>query len=375
MNVPFVDLKAQYAAIREEIDPAIRQVIDATAFSGGPFVERFEEEFARFCGTRFAIGVGNGTDALGLILRALEIGEGDEVATVPNSFIATAEAVSACGAQPVFVDVDRETFTMDPRRLEAAITPRTRALLPVHLFGQTADMDPIRELAEAHRIPVIEDACQAHGAEYRGKRAGSLGRAAAFSFYPGKNLGAYGEGGAVTTDDGELAARIRMLRDHGQESKYHHRLIGWNARLDGIQAAILSVKLRHLADWNERRRANAGRYTLRLRGLAGLSLPREAAYGRHVYHIYAVGVPERDAVLARMKDRGIACGIHYPIPIHRQKAYESLGLGAGSFPVSERAAAGLLSLPMYAELTEEQIDAVAGALEATLGQEALSARG
>ncbi len=373
MKVPFVDLKAQYESIRQEIGEAIQQVLDSTAFSGGPFVEKFEEEFARFCCSRYAIGVGNGTDALGMILRAVGVGEGDEIVTVPNSFIATVEAVSAVGATPVFVDVDPQTWTMDPAKLEAAITPRTRAILPVHLFGQTADLEPILRLAQARGVPVIEDACQAHGAEYRGRKAGSIGLAGAFSFYPGKNLGAYGEGGAVVTDDPQLAERIRMLRDHGQERKYHHRLIGWNARLDGMQAAILSVKLRHLPEWNRQRRENAECYWQRLHTIAGVVPPKEAEPHRHVYHVYAVEVPGRDAVLARLKERGIACGVHYPVPIHLQAAYSFLGYAAGSFPAAERGARGLLSLPMYAELSAEQIDFVAAELESAVADQARGA--
>jgi dTDP-4-amino-4,6-dideoxygalactose transaminase len=355
MTVPFLDLKAQYLALHDEIGRSIQDVLDSCAFSGGPFVERFEKEFAGFTGSRHAIGVGNGTEALSLALLASGIGDGDEVITVPNSFIATAEAISSCGARPVFVDVDERTFTMDPRLVAGAITARTRAVIPVHLYGQAADMDPIVDIARERGLTVIEDACQAHGATYKGRRAGSIGKAAAFSFYPGKNLGAYGEAGAVTTDDETLARKIRMLRDHGQRAKYYHDVIGMNGRMDGIQGAVLAVKLGHLAAWNQARARHAELYDGLLRGHAGIVTPHRAAHAGHVYHIYAVLVPRRDEVLNALKDAGIGCGIHYPVPIHLQEAYRSLGLGAGAFPVSERCALQELSLPMFAELTDEQI--------------------
>jgi dTDP-4-amino-4,6-dideoxygalactose transaminase len=270
MKVPFLDLKTQYLSIQQEIKHAIGQVLESTAFAGGPFVAKFEDEFAAYCNCKCAVGVGNGTDALWFALLALGVKEGDEVITVPNTFIATAEAISFCGARPVFVDVDERTYTLNPDLLEAAITPRTKAIIPVHLFGQTADMDPILGIAQKHRLYVIEDACQAHGAEYKGRKAGSIGHAGCFSFYPGKNLGAYGEAGAVVTNDPELANRMRVLRDHGQPKKYYHDVIGWNGRMDGIQGAVLSVKLRHLDRWNENRRNHAAAYGTLLEGADGL---------------------------------------------------------------------------------------------------------
>lgn len=368
VKVPFLDLKAHHAPIRDEVLRAIERVMDTNAFAGGPFVEAFEKDWAAYCGSRHAIGVGSGTDALWLSLLALGVGPGDEVITVPASFMATAEAVSFCGARPVFVDIDPVTYTMDPARLERAITPRTRAIVPVHLFGQVADMDPILDIARRHGIPVVEDACQAHGATYKGRRAGTFGVAGCFSFYPGKNLGAFGEAGAVVTDDAELASRIRCLRDHGQARKYHHDHIGWNARMDGIQGAVLQIKLRRLDAANEARRAHARRYASLLAGLEDVVLPVEAPERTHVYHVYAVRVPKRDEVLNRLNRRGIACGIHYPVPIHRQKAYECLGLGEGSFPVAEQCAREFLSLPMYPELRPDQVELVARELRACLAE-------
>jgi dTDP-4-amino-4,6-dideoxygalactose transaminase len=368
IKVPFLDLKAHHEPIRDEIRQAIERVIDANAFAGGPFVEAFEKDWAAFCGTRHAIGVGNGTDALWLTLLALGVGPGDEVITVPSTFMATAEAVSFCGARPVFVDIEPVTYTMDPARLERAITPRTRAIILVHLFGQVADMDPILEVARRHGIPVVEDAAQAHGATYKGRRAGTFGIAGCFSFYPGKNLGAFGEAGAVVTNDAELADRIRCLRDHGQVRKYHHDHIGWNARMDGIQGAVLQVKLRRLAAANEARRNHARQYARLLADVEQVVLPVEAPGRTHVYHVYAVRVPDRDEVLQRMGRRGIACGIHYPIPVHLQKAYRHLGYDEGSFPVAEQCAREFLSLPMYPELRPEQVELVATELRACLDE-------
>jgi dTDP-4-amino-4,6-dideoxygalactose transaminase len=362
MQVPFLDLKTPYKAIAGEINCAVREVLESAAFAGGPFVERFEEEFARFCGCKHAIGVGNGTDALWFSLLALGIGPGDEVITVPNTFIATAEAISFCGAKPVFVDVEEKSFTMDPALLEAAITPRTRAVIPVHLFGQPADMDPILEVARRYDLHVIEDACQAHGARYKGKPAGSMGDTGCFSFYPGKNLGAYGEAGAVVTNDTELATAMKMLRDHGQSRKYHHGVIGWNGRMDGIQGGILSVKLRYLPQANEARRKNAALYSELLGGVVGIGLPLEMEYASHVYHLYVIRVKERDALMKALADQGIACGIHYPVPVHLQEAYRFLGHRQGSFPVAEACAADIVSLPMFPELSSEQIHYVADAL-------------
>lgn len=366
MRIPFLDLQAHHAPLRAELEAAISEVLDCGAFAGGPFVTRFEEDFASFCSTPFAVGVGNGTDALWFSLLALGVGPGDEVITVPSTFMATAEAISFCGATPVFVDIDETTYTMDPAQLERALTPRTKAIVPVHLFGQMADMDPILEFGRTHGLPIVEDACQAHGAEYKGRKAGSLGIAGCFSFYPGKNLGALGEAGAIVTTDAALAQRIRTLRDHGQSKKYHHSVIGWNGRMDGIQAAVLRVKLKHLAQWNAQRRAHAKRYYELLTGIPGLSLPREAEYAQHVYHVFAVLTARRDEVLAELGQRGVQCGIHYPIPVHLQEAYQHLRLGPGSFPVAERTSAELLSLPMFPELTEEQIGYVVSSLRQTV---------
>ena len=369
MKVPFLDLKAQYEPIRGEIADAIQQVLDKTAFAGGPFVAQFEKEFAAFCGTKFAAGVGSGTDALWMALLGLGIGPGDEVITVPDTFIATAEAISWCGAKPVFVDVDPATYNMDPSNLEAAVTTKTRAIIPVHLFGQMPDMDPIMEIAKRRKLFVIEDASQAHGAEYKGKKAGSIGDAGCFSFYPGKNLGAYGEAGAVVTGNEELDKKMRMLRDHGQAKKYYHSLVGWNARMDGIQGAVLSVKLRHLPAWTEGRRRNAALYGEFLKGVKGVTPPAETGYGKHVYHIYAIRAPGRDRMIAALAEQDIHCGIHYPIPVHLLDAYKSLNLGKGSFPVAEKSAAEFVSLPMYPELTPAQIDRVACGVAAFLGSE------
>jgi dTDP-4-amino-4,6-dideoxygalactose transaminase len=358
VKVPFLDLKAQYASIRQEIANALQQVLDNTAFAGGPFVKRFEKDFASFCQCRFAIGVGSGTDALWMALLSLGIGAGDEVITTPNTFIATAEAISFCGAKPVFVDVDEKTYNMKPDLIEGAITSKTKAIIPVHLFGQTADMEPIMEIARAHRLFVIEDACQAHGAEYKGRRAGSIGDVGCFSFYPGKNLGAYGEAGAIVTNNAELAEKIRMFRDHGQSKKYYHSMIGWNARMDGFQGAVLSVKLKHLDAWNEARRKNAQLYNRLLADVDGIITPLEAEYAKHIYHVYAIRTKNRDALMRDLSEKEIFCGIHYPVPIHLQEAYKFLGKEKGSFPVTEKYAEEFVSLPMFAELGQEQINSV-----------------
>jgi dTDP-4-amino-4,6-dideoxygalactose transaminase len=371
MKVPFLDLKAHHAPLIDKFDRAIRQVIESSAFAGGPFVERFEEEFAAYCRSQYAIGVGNGTDALWLALLALGIGEGDEVITVPNTFFATVEAITYCKARPVFVDVDEDTFTMNPAELEASLTARTKAIIPVHLFGQPADMDPILEFARANGLFVIEDAAQAHGAEYKGRKAGTMGNAGCFSFYPGKNLGAFGEAGAVVTNDPELRKQIRVLRDHGQPRKYSHTSMGWNCRMDGIQAAILSIKLRHLEKANLLRRECALQYNHGFEGIEGVATPFEADYARHVYHVYAIRVQERDEVRRFLEEKGIGCGVHYPIPIHLQEACRNLGYTAGAFPVAEDLAEEFLSLPMFPELTEEQIEYVARCIRETVGAGAL----
>src|SRR5213594_1545674 len=331
MKVPFLDLKAHHAPLIDEFDGAIREVIESSAFAGGPFVERFEEEFATFCGSRYAIGVGNGTDALWLTLLALGIGEGDEVITVPNTFIATVEAITYCKARPVFVDVDQDTFTMNPAELEKSLTQRTKAIIPVHLFGQPADMDPILEFARANGLFVVEDAAQAHGAEYKRRKAGTMGEAGCFSFYPGKNLGAFGEAGAVVTNDPELRKQIQMLRDHGQSRKYYHATMGWNCRMDGIQAAVLSINLGHLDEANSLRRKHALEYNQAFEGINEVRTPFEARYARHVYHVYAIRVQERDKVRRFLEEKGVGCGVHYPIPIHLQEACRGLGYTEGAF--------------------------------------------
>lgn len=368
MKVPFLDLVAHHAPIREQVDAAIAEVIDSGAFAGGPFVARFEDEFAAYCGSGSAIGVGSGTEALWLTLLALGVGPGDEVVTVPSTFLATVEAISFCGARPVFVDIDERTYTLDPDQLERAISPRTKVIIPVHLFGQMADMDPIVRIAARHDLTVVEDACQAHGARYHGKRAGTLGIAGCFSFYPGKNLGAFGEAGAVVTNDAALEAKIKELRDHGQVRKYFHSSIGWNARMDGIQGAVLSIKLARLDAANAMRRAHAGLYDELLSGLDSILTPVAMPFNEHIYHAYAIRVPDRDRILRELADRGISCAIHYPIPVHLQEAYRELGLNAGAFPVSEQCANEFLSLPMYPELTEEQIGCVANELKACAGK-------
>jgi len=301
-----------------------------------------------------------------MALLAVGVGPGDKVITSPSTFIATAEAISMCGATPRFVDIDEKTYTLSPDQLEAAITPKTRAVIPVHLFGQMADMDPIMDIARAHGLRVIEDACQAHGAEYRGRRAGSIGDAGCFSFYPGKNLGAYGEAGAVVTNDPAIAEKVRIFRDHGQNKKYYHNIVGWNARMDGIQGAILSAKLKHLESWNERRRQNARQYARLLADVDPLVLPSEADYARHIYHVYAVRTRDRESLIEALAGRDIHCAIHYPVPVHLQDAYQSLGHRRGSFPVAERCADEFMSLPMFAELRPEQIEAVSEGLHSLL---------
>jgi dTDP-4-amino-4,6-dideoxygalactose transaminase len=354
MQVNFVDLKAQYLTIKPEIDRAIERVITNTAFVLGKAVEEFEKKFADYCEVKHCLGVNSGTSALIMVLQALGIKEGDEVITTPNTFIATAEAISQVGAKPVFVDIVEKSYNLDPGKLEKAITKKTKAIIPVHLYGQPADMDPILKVAEKHKIPVIEDACQSHGALYNGKKAGSLAQAGCFSFYPGKNLGAYGEGGAVTTNSDEIAQKVKMLRDHGSAKKFYHEYIGNNCRLEGIQGAVLSVKLNHLDDWNEKRRKNAELYRKYLK-VTGVALPEEMPYARHVYHVFCIRVKEREKLIDFLKQKGIFTNIHYPIPIHLQNAYGFLGYKKGSFPVTERVVDEILSLPMFAELTEEQI--------------------
>jgi dTDP-4-amino-4,6-dideoxygalactose transaminase len=358
MIVPFLDLKAQYKSIYDEVNQAIQEVLDHTAYAGGPFVQEFEKNYAKFCDCEYAIGVSSGTSAIWLALLAMEIGPGDEVITVPNTFIATVEAISFTGAKPVFVDIDEKTYNMDPGKLEAAITSKTKAIIPVHLFGQMADMDPIIEIAKRHNLIVLEDGAQAQGAKYKGKRAGSLGDVGCFSFYPGKNLGAYGEAGAVVTNNSQIADRIRMLRDHGQPKKYMHDYIGWNGRMDGIQGAVLNVKLKYIDQWNQQRKNNAAHYTRLLSGTDNIIPPYIPDYADPIFHIYAVRIKNRDTMIELLKEKEIHCGIHYPIPVHLTNAYHHLNKRKGSFPISETYADQLLSLPMFPELTSDQIEYV-----------------
>ncbi|MBM3319428.1 MAG: DegT/DnrJ/EryC1/StrS family aminotransferase [Candidatus Eisenbacteria bacterium] len=365
MSIPFVDLKAQLRSIEGEIRGAIDTILESTSFIGGKPVAEFETAFASYVGARFAVGTSSGTSALQLALVSCGIGRGDEVITVPNTFIATTEAITQAGASVRFVDVEPEFYNMDPNALEDAITPKTRCILPVHLFGQPADMGPILEIAEKRGLVVIADCAQAHGAHYQGKKLGSLGRAVCYSFYPGKNLGAYGDAGALVTNDEEVASHVRLMVDHGRVEKHDHTIEGFNHRLDAIQAAILSVKLRHLEGWLEKRRRAAALYKEKLQGLP-LVLPKEGEGRRHVYHLFVVLSEERDRLRERLAEKGIATGLHYPIPVHLLKAYRHLGHRPGSFPRAERVASQGLSLPMYAELTEAQIDEVAGALREAL---------
>jgi dTDP-4-amino-4,6-dideoxygalactose transaminase len=371
VKIPFLDLKAHHDPIRNEVMAAINEVVDKNAFAGGPFVTRFEEEYARFCEVRYCVAVANGTDAIWLALLAKGICQGDEVITTPMTFMATAEAITYAGAKPVFVDIDSRTYTMDVSQVAAAITSRTKAIIPVHLFGQCADMDPILALAKKHDLVVIEDAAQAQGSRYKGRRAGTMGHAGAFSFYPGKNLGAWGEAGAVTTDDPDLRDRMIMFREHGQKKKYYHDVVGWNARMDGIQGAVLSVKLKYLEKANLGRHRVADHYQKLLTETPGLVLPVEAPYAAHIYHIYAVRVQQRDALVERLGERGIGTGIHYPVPVHLQNAYASLGYRRGAFPVSEACADSFLSLPMFPELTEGQIEIVTRELKSLLSNQAV----
>jgi dTDP-4-amino-4,6-dideoxygalactose transaminase len=360
--IPFVDLKAQYLSIKGEIDAAVIDLLGSTQFVLGKEVAAFEELFAAYTQTSHAMGVNSGTSALHLALLAAGVGRGDEVITTPFTFIATVSAIDYTGATPVFVDIDPASFTIDPAKIEAAITPRTKAILPVHLYGQMADMDPIVEIARRHGLAVIEDAAQAHGAEYKGRRAGSIGDMGCFSFYPGKNLGAYGEGGAVTTTKPELARTVRILRDWGAERRYHHDLKGFNYRMEGVQGAVLKVKMKYIEAWTESRRAVAAHYDKQLAG-AGVNTPACLPERRHVYHVYAIREARRDALQSFLHDRGVSTGIHYPIPVHLQRAFAELGHKEGDFPHSEAAANGVLSLPMYPELALEQQDVVIAALK------------
>lgn len=362
MNVPFVDLNVQYQSIATEVQEAISRVIERSAFILGDELELFEREFAEYCETGFAVGLDNGTSALELALRAYGIGDEDEVITSAHTFIATASAIAFTGARPVLVDIDSNTYNLNPDQIEAAITSNTKAIIPVHLYGQPADMDKVMDIASNHNLIVIEDACQAHGARYKNRRVGSIGDAAAFSFYPSKNLGAYGDGGILVTDNEELAEKIRMLRNYGQKEKYNHLFLAYNRRLDTIQAAILRVKLKLLDDWNESRRRAASLYN-RLIADSVIHLPYCAPYAEHVYYLYVIRVSKRDKLQAWLKTKGVATGIHYPVPIHQQKAYEYLGYKEGDFPITEQYVGEFLSLPMFPEITEEQIAYVAECIQ------------
>ena len=359
--IPYLDLKAQYAAIKAEIDTAIGEVVESSQFVLGKQVEAFESDFAKFCGTKYALGVNSGTSALHLALLAAGVKAGDEVITVSDTFVATAAAIRYTGARPVFVEIDPRSCTIDPNRISAAITQSTKAIMPVHLYGGCADMDPIREIAREHNLIVIEDAAQAHGAEYKGQRAGSLSDLACFSFYPGKNLGAYGEAGAVVTDNDQYAGAIRRLRDHGQSQKYYHDEVGYNYRMEGIQGAVLRVKLRHLDNWTAARRSHAARYIDALVG-SEVRLLEPLPQGRSAWHIFPVFTPRRNALLEHLQARNIGSGIHYPIPVHLQRGYADLGYKLGDFPLTEKACNEVLSLPMYAELPEEHLMEVVAAI-------------
>jgi dTDP-4-amino-4,6-dideoxygalactose transaminase len=359
--IPLVDLKAQYQSIKAEVDAAAISVFDSTQFVLGKEVAEFEKEFSSYCGAAHGMGVNSGTSALHLALLAAGVGPGDEVITVPFTFVATVAAVVYTGARPVFVDIDPTTYTMDMRQVEAAITPKTKAILPVHLYGQMADMDPLLDIARRHGLVVIEDAAQAHGAEYKGRRAGSIGDMGCFSFYPGKNLGAYGEGGMIVTSNPEYARTIRMLRDWGAERKYEHVLKGYNYRLEGVQGAILRVKLRYLEAWTEARRTNARLY-MSLLADSNLVPPRESPDTRHVFHVFAVLVENRANIQEQLQTAGIQTGIHYPYPVHLLPAYADLGYEKGQFPCSEYVAAHELSLPMYPELSQADVERVAQAI-------------
>jgi dTDP-4-amino-4,6-dideoxygalactose transaminase len=360
-TIPLVDLKAQYALIRQEVDAAMARVVSNADFILGSEVDAFEAEYANYCEAEHAVGLDSGMSALELGIRALGIGPGDEVITPAHSFIASSSAISLTGATPVWVDADPVTYNIDTSRIEAAITDRTKAIMPVHLYGQPADLDPILEIARRHHLFVVEDACQAHGARYRGRRVGAIGDVGAFSFYPGKNLGAYGDAGALVTNNAEVADRVRMMRNYGQRKKYEHVFLAWNRRLDTLQAAVLRVKLPHLDTWNEARRRNASMYDELLAG-ARLDLPRTTPDRDHVFHLYVVQTERRDEMLEHLAKDGIRAGIHYPVPIHLQEAYRDRGFGPGSFPMTEAMAPRLLSLPMYPELAENQMRRIADAV-------------
>jgi dTDP-4-amino-4,6-dideoxygalactose transaminase len=367
MKVPLLDLQSEYAELRDEVLPALDRVCRNSSFVQGPEVEAFEREFADFCGVKHCVALSSGTAALHLGLLALGVQCGDDVITTPNSFLATAEAITYCDARPVFVDIDPATANLDPRLIERSITPRTRVILPVHLYGRPADMDPIREIAARHRLRILEDAAQAHAARYRAQRVGSLGLAAAFSFYPTKNLGAYGEGGALTTNDDAIAAFARAARSHGQTARYDHEFPGYNYRMQGFQGAVLRIKLRRLHAWTQKRREIAKEYSRLLEG-ARLELPHDDARDECVYHQFVIYVSNRNSVIAQLSARGIDTAVHYPMPIHLQPAYSSLGYPAGTFPNAERACERVLSLPLFPGMTDDQVNYVASSVLEVVGR-------
>jgi dTDP-4-amino-4,6-dideoxygalactose transaminase len=362
LNIPLVDLKSQLDSIRDEVNEAINSVVENTAFILGKEVELFENEFAQYIGTDYCVGVGSGTEALHLALRALGIGNGDEVITAPNSYIATALAISYVGAKPIFVDIDPQTNNIDPDKIEEIINPNTKAIIPVHLYGHPAEMEPIAEISRKHNLKIIEDAAQAHGAEYKGRKVGTFGDISCFSFYPGKNLGAYGDGGAIVTNNEEYAIKVRTLRNYGESKKYYHEEIGYNCRLDAVQAAILRVKLKYLDKWNQNRLDNSKNYNKYLKDLP-IKTPVDKEYVKNVYHLYVIHVKNRDKVLEFLRSKGVFASIHYPIPIHLQNAYEDLGYKKGDFPITEKYAQEIISLPMFPELKEDQIQYITETLE------------
>ncbi|MFH1754143.1 MAG: DegT/DnrJ/EryC1/StrS family aminotransferase [Candidatus Latescibacterota bacterium] len=365
MSIPFVDLKAQYATIKDEINEAVSEVVESAWFVGGPKVAAFEKNFAKYVGGKYAVGSSSGTSALHMGIAALGIGPGDEVITATNTFIATTEAITHAGAKTVLVDVEDDTLLIDPNCVEAAITPKTKAIIPVHLYGQPVDMKPIRDIASRHSLKIIADAAQAHGAAIDGDRSAIHGDVTCYSFYPGKNLGAYGDAGMVVTDDKDIADKAAMMSDHGRHEKYTHKIEGYNYRLDAIQAAVLDVKLRHLDEWTKRRRSRAKRYSDAFAG-GPVRVVGEQAGRHHVYHLYVVRSKDRDKLGDELRERGIATGIHYPIPLHLQEAYKHMGLKKGTFPVAEASAREIISLPMFAELTDEMVDEVVAAVRKIL---------
>ncbi len=358
VSVPYLDLRAQMRGIRTEIDAAISRTLDNCSFCLGPDVAQFEQDFARFCGAAHCVGVNSGTSALHLAMLLLNVGAGDEVITTPMTFVATSWAISYVGAKPVYVDIDDATFNLDPRRVQTAITPRTKAVLPVHLYGHPADLRPLLAIGQEHGLPLVEDAAQAHGAKYEGRVVGTFGALSCFSFYPGKNLGAYGEGGALLTHDAGMAARARALREHGSSRRYYHEEVGFNYRMEGIQGAVLAIKLKHLEEWTSQRRRVAHRYH-ELLADTPLQLPREADYAQSAYHLYVVRHPRRDELKQHLEAHRVGCALHYPLPLHLQKCYASLGYKAGDFPNAEKAARECLSLPIYPEMSDALIERVA----------------